>query len=373
MKKAMIVLLVLVLLLAGFFLWKGGHHAIILADALEEWLDADAADQTLTLQLQIPGFTAGEATGRVDPQVRQWTLTADTFWTEYADDEVYGLTSGGISAYLRRGVLYMDTGRAYALPELSGLSASARRLAAGLLLYGRITKSGDAYTLTMETGELDLTASVTLDRTIRSITVSASLPDGQSLHAVLTPKAPQPHPIPQPVADAMVLARMEPPMSLSEPLELLIPALEHLLPLSGELELGISSGILAMSENVDLTIDDGKVSIARGGILMDVKLPADFSELSPAATALLVLRSGIFTRLGDDTQVSLSIPGDTTAALVEALIPQAAGLGITFGESTMVLTISSGRLNAASITAGGTVPFLFTTIPVDFSANLTVN
>lgn len=372
MKKAMIVLLVLALVLTGLFLWKGGHHAIYVSEVLEEWLDADAADQSLTVQLQIPGLSTDPSTGRVETRMSRWSMTADSFWTEYADDEVYGLTIGGATAYLRGRILYMDTGKAYTLPDLSGLKASLRKLTAGLLLRGRMTKAGDSYTLTMKTDELDLTADFELDRTVRSIRVSASLPDGTSLQATLTSQVPQAHPIPTGVADAMVLAKMEPPMSLSEPLEVLLPALEQLLPLSGDLQLGITSGILSLSETVDLTIDGGKVSIARGGIVVDVKLPAEFPELSPAAMALLALRSGTFTRQGDSAQVSISIPGDATGELVEALIPQAEGLGIIFGESSMVLTIAAGRLSAASIAAGGTVPFLFTTIPVDFSANLTV-
>lgn len=370
MKKYLILILVLMLVLSGFFLWKGGHHAIFLSDALEEWLDADQADQSLTLQFSRGGFYTDDAAGQVRPKVDQWIVTADTFWTEYGGDEVYGLTVGGITAYLREGVLYMDTGKAYTLPDLYKWSAQARRLALGILLHGRVTKNGNTYHLSMKTEELDLSASVTVDRAIQNLTVQAVLPDEAVLHATLTPKTTQSHPIPQPVSDAMVLAQMERPMSLAEPLEILLPALEDLLPLSGQLELGIASGILELSETVELTIRDGNVSIARGGIQMD--LSADLSRFSPAALGLLALRSGTFTRQGDLATVELSIPGDATAALTESLIPQAAGLGITYDDSTLTLSITNGQLTGASIKAGGSVPFLFTTIPVRFTANLTI-
>ena len=370
MKKYLILIFVLILVLSGIFLWKGGHHAIFLSDALEEWLDADQADQSLTLQFSRGGFYTDDAAGQVRPKVDQWIVTADTFWTEYGDDEVYGLTVGGITAYLRDGVLYMDTGKAYALPDLYKWSAQARRLALGILLHGRVTKNGNTYHLRMETGELELSASVTVDRTIQNLTVQAVLPDEAVLHATLTPKTTQSHPIPQPVADAMVLAQMERPMSLWEPLEILLPAMEDLLPLSGQLELGIASGILELSETVELTIRDGNVSIARSGIQMD--LSADLSRFSPAALGLLALRSGTFTQQEDLATVELSIPGDATAALTESLIPQAAGLGITYDDSTLTLSISNGQLTGAAIKAGGSVPFLFTTIPVSFTANLTI-
>lgn len=373
MKKFLIVSLVLVLVLAGLFFWKGGHHAIAVSEVLEEWLDADNADQSLTLQFQSGGFTVDSATGQLKPEVTHWTMTADTFWTEYGDDQVIGLTAGGVTAYLRRGILYMDTGRSYALPELSELGSTVRRLAAGLLLKGRMTKNENTYTLSMETDELDLSASVTVDRTIQTVTVMAVLPDGESFHATLTPKASQSHPIPQAVKDAMVLARMEQPMSLMEPLDVLLPAMEQLLPLSGQLDLGITSGILELSETVGLTIDGDKASITREGIILDLTLPAELSAGSPAAIAAMLLRDGEMTRDGDSTRFTVTLPGVTTTALLESLVPQATGLGISFAESTMVLTVTSGQLTAASISAEGSVPFLFTTIPVAFSANLTTS
>lgn len=370
MKKVLIVLLVLVLCLAGLFFWKGGHHALAVSQVLEEWLDADSADQTLTLQFAKAGFDADDTADLIRPRVDQWTVTADTFWTEYADDEVFGVSAGGMTAYLREGILYMDTGRAYSLPDLSALSSSMRRLAAGLLLYGRITQNGDTYNLTMETGELDLSASLTADRTLRMLTLMAAFADGTTVRATLIPTAPQPHPIPQSVADAMVLANMERPMSLTEPMEVLIPTLQDLLPLTGDLELGISSGILKLNETVSLTVDRQKASLSRGGIQVD--LTADPGSLSPAALGLLALRNGSFSRLGDLTTIAITLPGDATAALAQALVPQAKGLDITFEESSLELTIAGGQLTGAAIRAGGSVPFLFTTIPLTFTANLTV-
>lgn len=368
MKKVMIVLLVLAVLLAGLFLWKGGHHALYAAGVLEQWLDADSADQTLTLQLQRGGFSIHAPTGQLRPNVDQWTLTADTFWTEYNDEEICGLTADGITVYLHRGILYTDTGRSYALPELPSLD----RLAAGLLLYGRVTRQGNCYTLTMDTEELELTASMTVDEGIRSMTVMVLLPE-QTIHATLVPQPTQPHPIPRSVSDAMVRAKTEPPKSLQEPLQVLLPALEGLLPLSGDLMLDISCGILELTERVELTLDQGKAILSRSGIQVDAALPQDLSRLSPAAAALLVLRNADLTQSSDTAVFSLAIPGETATELMESLIPQASGLGIRLTESSLTMTIAGNRLTGAAISAAGEVPFLFTTIPVTFSANLTVN
>ena len=208
MKKLLIVFLVLLFLAGGFFLWKGGHHAIFLSEVLEEWLDADNADQTLTIQFQQPDFTADD-TGKLQPRVQQLTLTADTFWTEHHEERLLGISAAGCTAYVRDQILYMDTGRAYALPSLSEYSGSLRELSLGLLLHGRITKTGDVYELAMTRPELELHISVTADPVVRVISIRAVTPDKSVIQATLTPKAPQPHAVPQPERDAMVLSNID--------------------------------------------------------------------------------------------------------------------------------------------------------------------
>lgn len=372
MKKVWIVLLVSVLLLAGLFFWKGGHHALVLADVLEEYLDADNGDQHLILQLQKSAYSA-ENTGKITPQVQQWTLAADSFWTEYADDRVFGLCAEGITVYLSGRNLYLDTGRAYSLPEMPELKQALKRLPLGLLLYGRVTKTGNTYHVSMNTEELELAADLTVDRTLRTVAVNAVLPDGTALYTTLTPQEPQHHPIPQAVAGAMVQARREPPMSLSKPLEVLLPAAESLLPLSGDLKLGVSCGILELSETVQLSILENSAALIRKGNSLSLELPMSLSNLSPVAMAALLLREGAFSKTGDGARFDVKLPAEATTELLGALVPQAADLGITLGDSSLELLIVGGRLTSAFLAAEGSVPFLFTTIPVDFSAALTIS
>lgn len=361
MKKLLIVLLALTLILGGLFLYKGGHHALFLAEALEEWLEEDCADQTLHLQYQLP-----EKSGSL-------SLTAETFWTEYADDRILGLTASGCTAYLHDSILYMDTGRAYALPDPSTYSASVRRLAAGLLLHGRLTKSDGVYHITMDRPQLELSVSVTADPMIRTIQVDAVTPDQASLQATLTPTPSQPHPIPQPVLDAMVHARMEPPMPLTEPLNILLPALEELLPMEGDLTLGLECGILNLSETVLLRLTEENAELERKGVTVELPLPDGISHAEPAALALLLLRNGTFTREVDADRFRLELPPETTDQLCAALIPQVSDLGIRFGASEAVLTIRDNSLSSVTMTAEGEVPFLITTIPVAFRAELLVH
>lgn len=372
MKKALIVILALVLILGGLFFWKGGHHALALADILEEWLDADDADQSLTLHVQIPGAQANAA-GQFEPHIRQLSLSADTFWTEYADRRLFGLTAQGVTAYTDGKNLYMDTGKTYALPDLSGLRKSARRLALGLLLYGRVTKTGDTYNISMKSDELELNIDLTADRTVQAVSIIAVLPDDTTVCASMTATPTVSHPIPRQISDAVVRARMEPPMALTEPLEVLLPALENLLPLEGDLTLGVDCGILELAETVGFSMDSQAAELDRKGVIVSIDLPGELSGADPAVLGLLLLRNGTFSREGDSSRFELTLPAETTRELCAALVPQIRDLGIGFSESHATLTITDGKLTSASLIAEGEVPFLVTTIPVAFQAELMVH
>lgn len=351
MKKLLLILLVGFLTLTAVFFWRGGHHALAMGNALKEWLDED--DGAMDFSIRITG------------QGEDLTLSGTGFWTEYGDRRVWGINVDGMAAYLDGRVLCMDTGRAYTIP---GLMGTIRELGAGLILRGRFTKSGEIRNVTMETEAISLTASVTGNDTVQSMTIHAKLPDGTAIRATVIPGAAEPHPLPRQVTDALVLAQMEPPMSITKPMAVLIPAMETLLPLDGELELGISCGILKLSEQVTLSVSREKATVKRGGVTLDLGLPRELDSLSPTAAALLLLRHGDFSAPGT---FGLSLPGETATELLEALVPQAAGLGIELTESRLTMEIEGGRLISAAITAEGTVPFLVTTIPVSFSAFLT--
>lgn len=362
MKKVLTLLLALVLILvlaaAGIFFWKGGHHALYLADAAMEWLESDESDQTV--RIEVNGIS----------------LSAQTFWMELDDELVYGLEAEGYAVYLRENVLYMDSGAAYTLPPMVPDMDQVYRLLAGAVLYGRIEKKDGVYHFTMEAEELTLSADLTAGEELQNLSLSgAFLWNGEpvQLTASMAQTPEQVHTLPEAVADAMVRAEIEPPLPLTEPLNVLLPALEQLLPLEADVELGVECGILSLSETADLTIENGKAALIREGIILELALPAELSELSPAAGALLFLRSGEFSREGSAAAFRVSLPAEATAELVGQLVPQAAELGITFKSSKAVLHIMDKRLTRVTLTAEGSVPFLFTTIPVSFAATFDIH
>lgn len=371
MKKVLIVILALLLILGGLFFWKGGHHAIFLSEVMEEWLDEDTADQSLTLMLMKPDITVDDR-GQAKPVVRQISLNADSFWTEYHDRPLFGLTAEGVTAWTDGKNLYMDTGKAYALPELSQVRKSLRELAVGMLLRGRVTKQNDTYSLTMKAEELELDVDIIADSRVQTVNLTAVLPDETAVQLSLTSKDPVSHPVPQEVADAMVHAKMEPPMDIREPLELLIPALEELLPLEGDLTLGVESGILKLEERVRLRLSSEKAELVRKGVIVSLDLPMDTAALEPLGAALLLLRNGDFLIEGSDAQIHVTLPPEATDQLCAALVPELENLGFAFEESKTVLSIQGGKLSAVTLSAAGEVPFLVTTIPLSFHAELNI-
>ena len=371
MKKFLIAVLVPVLILAGIFFWKGGHHALALSGIISNWLESDSAFQEMHFAYKHQSFTVNDETGQIKQKSDQWELSADSFWTKHESERVFGLSAEGVSAYTDRKNLYLESGKAYALPELPELHKSLKRLTTGLLLYGRVTKNSNSYRISMKTRELDFCAIITADTTVQSITISADFPDGTSVKGTITPKQIHPPLLPQPVTDAMILCRTQPPISLTEPLEALLPAAEGLLPMTADLKLSISCGILELSETVQLTLRKEKAVLTRDGRSMELTLPDLFSELPPAALAVLILQEGEFIQTDECSRFILTLPSDAATGLLGKLVPQAADLGITLGESKLTLCIAAERLTSAIISAEGSVPFLFTTIPVEFSAELT--
>lgn len=372
MKKLLCVILVLLLLAAGLFLWKGGHHALALAQILDEYLDIDDATQSVTVLVQIPGARVDPETDQVQPHVAQYQFDCETFLTEYADRAILGLTAAGASAYTDGRILYMDTGKAYTLPELSGLRQYARKMAVGLLFKGRVTKHGDIYAVSMEHDGWKLHADFTADSALRAVTANVALPGDTAVTVSMTTTPPSPHPLPQQVLDAMVRAKMEPPTPLTEPLQLLLPALENLLPLQGDLTLGVECGILNLSESAVLCMDGKTARLERNGVTAELALPGGASNANPIALALMLLRNGTFTREGNTARFDITLPADSTDTLCTSLVPQLTDLGIRFGESHAVLTIEDAAIRSVAMTAGGEVPFLITTIPVAFRAELLI-
>ena len=68
----------------------------------------------------------------------------------------------------------------------------------------------------------------------------------------------------------------------------------------------------------------------------------------------------------------MTLPPETTGQLCTALVPEIGNFSMTFGESKAIVSIQDGALSTVTLTAAGEVPFLVTTIPLSFHAELNI-
>ena len=155
-------------------------------------------------------------------------------------------------------------------------------------------------------------------------------------------------------------------------MELLIPALEELLPLEGDLTIGVESGILKLEETVKLRLNSEKAELERKGVIVTLDLPVDTAALEPLGAALLLLRNGDFLISGNDAKIDVILPPETTGQLCAALVPEIGNFSMTFGESKAVISIHNGAFSEITLSAAGEVPCLVTTIPLSFHAELNI-
>ncbi len=350
MKKLLGMLLVLLAIPVGLFFYKGGHHALALAPKLADW----AAQEQGELECAL---TVGE-----------WALEEQVFWQPQGEARLYGLAERGV--YVREGVLFLDNGRAYTLPKLQGTD-DLRRLAWGILAYGRVTKEGEVYRLQAEAdGWAVHAAFVATDRAL-SIECDLKLPQFTGKLSV-SQLPDQEHPVPEAVLDAIVLAQMEPPVSLEEPLNAIFPALKQLSVIRANVRLGVECGLLNLSEAAELTVENGTAVLTREGVEYRLALPQDWQELSPIAAGLAVLKHGEFRQEGERALFRLALPPEEAAALCQELVPPLAELGLTFDTAYAELCVTAGRLDTVTLTAGGQVPFLITQIPITFTGEFQI-
>ena len=78
------------------------------------------------------------------------------------------------------------------------------------------------------------------------------------------------------------------------------------------------------------------------------------------------------TTVPAESTAPTSLPPETTGQLCTALVPEIGNFSMTFGESKAIVSIQDGALSTVTLTAAGEVPFLVTTIPLAFHAELNI-
>ncbi len=343
MKKTLVALVLALALLAGFGFLRGWHHTLALLPKLNDWLQGQVSAQTVEL-------TGGGL-----------QLQSQLFWQDYGGDRIYGSPEAGI--YLLEDLLVMDSGRAYAL-ELPEPSRSALW---SLLLLGKMTRTETDYHFEAGGDGWSLQADFRAGDQLEQIRANAVL-EGSPWSVTIRRQEAQPQQIPAAVRDAIVLARMERPMNLREPLEALLPALAALEAPTADVTLGVECGILNLSETVQMEVRGDTALLRREDLEFQVSIPDALENLSPVAVGLLLLKHGEFQPTEDGALFRCTPPPGDTEELSEDLVPQLLNLGLTFDTASAEITIRDGRIRSVDLAAGGTVSLLITTLPIAFSA-----
>jgi hypothetical protein len=119
-------------------------------------------------------------------------------------------------------------------------------------------------------------------------------------------------------------------------------------------------------------MDETGAELERNGTGVALALPSGITQAEPAALALLLLRNGTYIREGESTVFRIDLSAEATAQLSAALLPRIANLSIRFGQSQATLVFRNDAISCVTLTANGEVPFLITTIPLAFQAELTI-
>ncbi len=350
MRKLFAVLGVLLLLVTGLFFYKGGYHALAVLPKLEGLLSQDSG--SYLAEVHVNG----------DEAVFQSPLQ----WEGSGEKRIWSLPEYGV--YVQEEILVLDNGKAYELemPELPD------NLLWGLVLHGRMTRGNDGqYAFNAEADGWSLNVRITCPEKVDNADLQLTYPGG-TLGLFLAPEDTPPAPVSQTVRDALVLANMEEPMELSEPLKALTPLME-LDSLAADVTLGVECGLLNLTESARLTVENGNCTVTRQGVEFEIALGENGTAFNPLPLGLALLKYGEYTPTESGAIFQIDLPTAETEAICAQLVPQLADLGLTFNTASATLTVGREKLQSLTLTAGGTVPFLFSDIPIGFTADIQVN
>lgn len=361
LKKRLILitaLLIPLIICLGFFFYKGGHHAIRIYTVLDNWLEANSSDH------------------KVHVEVGKFTLDTDLYWTETGGSRMWAIENDLFGAYLHDDILYMDTGIAYTARLQQDQEITMLEFLAAVLLCGQAERDGDIYRLTLETDESLLTAEISASEGFGGAFRSCAVQYDSNTFNLTANVQKQPYQkrrLPQAVRDAMVQAKIEPPVAISEPYSVLMNVLGIWKYYTYDATLSIECGILDLTQSGKLHMLSDEATLEYEGYTLTFRLPEQMVSIDPTTAAIAVLHGAEYSVEGGASHFRMTLPADITAEFATKLLPQAADLGIAFEQCDAEMTVTDGKLTSITIRASGSVPFLLTTIPLTFSAEFLVN
>lgn len=355
-KKGRLLWGVVTLALLGAAIWRFG----VLNGARVLWLLEQAGKETSvsgTFLLRTPDGKDYQGTFGC----RDWL--GERFW---------GVTMGELTLYYYNETLYFDNGRGYdASCWRESLTLPDEKDALLLLLAG-VERESDGE---RERFHLDLAdygtplLSVSMETEEQRIfRVSLDLQGGYVLE--LIPEHPGGADIP--VEILMETPEARPSANALEPLFRGCAALGQETDLTAEVTLTAQCGMLTLREEAAVFCTEQGIFFSRNG--KDPALLTDsVTGIGDLALGLCwtVCKEGDAQSVEADTAYyTLRPESELLEELFVQLLPELEGLGITFTDSILTVTVSGNRVMGLTLECVGEIPFFATTIPVEMYGEL---
>lgn len=325
--------------------------------------------------------------GSVTVTGTEFSMEAEFYWCDLADERYVCVNAQGLELYCHDEVVYFDNGRGYDLsalfePLVSKLEDFSPYV---LLLAGFHQEQADGemiYTLTLDEEKLRL-----LERFAPEAASGLSGYEGSVL--TLSAVGGELTGLELFMGDLTIHASMDSSIRNTIPPEVMIQisggdvhdpgeVLPLLLacqeaagenPFGADVQLQVACGPLPISDTAQVYATENALYFTRGGTTTE--LPLSGTDELFLGLAWTFCRDGsVVTSPDGAVTYSASVDAAYLDELFRAVLPELEGLGISFGDGSLTLTVENSRLSQMGLTCSGEMPFLVTTIPVDVSLAL---
>lgn len=310
------------------------------------------------------------------------TGNAHFYWSEVSDERYVCLNVDGMELYYHDEAVWFDNGRGYDLqPLLEGLDAWDEKM---LVLAGFRSETRDGqtvYTLQLDEARLALLERLTpVARWLAGSTLSMVEENGTLSELTITTQgiciqAELDH-TSQETIPTEVLMQMT-AHSLRD-VRTLAPLLNACAELAGQevfgadVKLNVECGPLPISDSAQVYGAKDSLYFFRGGKTSELSL-SGMEDTSALFWGLgwTLSRDAELMADEDGSQIyTLTVDAEVLNDLFSTVLPELNGLDISLEDGTMTVTLRSERITALTMACSGEMPFLITTIPMEFSVEL---
>ena len=329
-------------------------------------------------------FSAPELEAEFSLEANGVRAACSLFSDSFGEVPIAGLEISGITLYGSNRRLIFDNGRAYSLEEFGSPDPAAVSVALKMLPLAGVRREtqedGILYRLepprevlaqlVPQLQELQQLQAEFLEQDDRLTEIRLHLTHQDTeLEAVLELREPRPHQIPDAVR-AGASAEQVPSIRVLEPLARAMLELGHRQTLGAELLVRADCGPIKLSDTMMLYGTDEGLYLQRRGKLEQLE---NFRMEADVLMGLgyELFRSSTVTQVGGSGSYAMVIPAEQVRTWCIRMVPEIEELPISFEDGSLVIEVVDQTMHIVRLDCSGSMPFLFTTIPVSLGVELT--